>query len=449
MNTGELKKTKMNLATVCFIIFSFTATTCYGIEDLISWGGPGLTFLTLLIVPLVWALPMSLVSAELTSMYPKDGGLYAWVGKAFGSQAGFLAGWWYFICCVFSTSVFLVIAVSYIDTMMGGLGFMGRILISTAIVLIIAAINIKGLGAVGVSTIIFVLIALTPFAASIFLAAGKIQFNPFESFALPSGENTGTFASYGLIIGMWMYCGYEAIGSIAEELEGAYHLIPRGLFICLPLTAVIYIVPTMMGSAAIGHWPEWGAEAGPGIITYVEMGYRLGGNFLMWAFLVSAIFSSLTCYNSYIAAASRLPFVMSRDNLFFKSFAYISPKYGTPVVAIVITSLLNIFLSTQSFSVLVVMAMTLYFIPVVMFLLAAFVLRFKEPDNHRPYKIPGSRWFLFLLILPPIFAVGVAFWHMTEFEIIAGLIGLASGPVAYWILKWRYGGPQKEKSLEL
>lgn len=442
MVAAHLKKSKISIFTLCFVIFSYTATASYGIEDIVGWGGPALAFLILILVPIIWSMPMALVSAELTSMYPQDGGLYVWINKGMGEVAGFLAGWWYFLCSVVSCAVFLVIAISYIESMAGGFTPVVRILVSSAIVLAIAYINVKGIGAVGVSTIIFLVIALVPFFVMAVMGLGQLQFNPFENFSL-RGENAITlseFTSYGLILGMWMYCGYEAIGSLAEEIDGSYHLIPKGLFIVLPITAVIYLVPTLIAASAVGEWGSWGAEAGEGVITYVEMGYRIGGPILMGAFLVSALFSNLTCYNAYIASTSRFPFVMARDNLFFKSFANVSRKYGTPVWAIMVTSIINIFLSTHSFAGLLVMAMTLYFIPVVMFLISAYILRKKQPEAVRPYKVPGGDTFLLFLICFPIAMICVAFWNMTNYELISGVIGLATGPVAYICFKWKYGG---------
>ena len=447
MHDGQLKKTKISLLAVCAITYSYTASAAYGIEDIVGWGGPGLTFLILMIVPFIWAIPMALVSAELSSMYPETGGIYVWIKKGLGEIPGFLAGWWYFLCNAVATAVFLVLVVSYIESLVGEFSVPVRILVSSVIVLSIAWINIKGIGAVGASTVLFVIIALTPFIVATVMGLFQIQYNPFESFSPPvaEGEDMGSFTSYGLILAMWMFCGYEAIGSVAEEVEGAYRLIPKSIFICLPVAAFIYIVPTMVGAAAVGDWSNWGAEAGDGVITFVQMGYRIGGTPLMVAFLISAFFASLAMYNSYIAACSRFPFVMARDNLFFKFFAKIHPKYGTPAVAILITSLLNIFMSTQSFDTLLVMSMTLYFIPVALFMISALVLRFTKPGVNRPYKVPGGKFVLILFVISTTSLIGVAFWNMTDFELISGLIGLGTGIPAYIFFKLRYGGKSKDE----
>jgi len=450
MSEPQLKKSKVSLLAVCAIIYSYTASAAYGIEDIVGWGGPGLTFLVLIIVPFIWAIPLALVSAELSSMYPETGGLYVWIKKAMGEFAGFLGGWWYFLCNVVATAVFLVLIVSYISDLAGGFSTPTRILVSAAIVIIIAFINVKGIGAVGGSNVLFVIIALAPFVAAVVIGVFQIQYNPFESFSLPSseGESVGAVTSYGLILAMWMFCGYEAVGSVAEEIEGSYSLIPKGLFICLPVAAFIYIVPTMVGAAVVGDWNSWGAEAGEGVITFVEMGRRIGGNVLMVAFLFSAFFASLAMYNSYLAAVSRFPFVMARDNLFFKFFAKISPKYGTPAIAIVICSALNIFMSTQSFETLLTMSMALYFLPVVLYLVSALVLRITKPDVKRHYKVPGGIPLLALFILMPTALIGLAFFNMAKEELVLSVIGLATGPVVYIFFKLIYGGQKKKSPAE-
>ncbi len=443
MSETRLKQSKVSLLTLCAIIYAYTASAAYGIEDIVGWGGPGITFLVLIIVPFIWAIPMALVSAELSSMYPETGGLYVWIRNALGEAAGFLAGWWYFLCNVVATAVFLVLVVTYIGDRFGGFDLVTRIAVSAAIVVIIGWINVKGIGAVGVSNTLFVIIALAPFVIATIVGLFQIQYNPFESFSPPEGTDLGAFSSYGLILAMWMFCGYEAVGSVAEEVEGAYYLIPKGLFICLPVAAFIYIVPTMVGAAVVGDWANWGAEAGDGVVTFVEMGRRIGGTALEVAFLISAIFASLAMYNAYLAAASRFPFVMARDNLFFKSFAKISPKYGTPAIAIVVTSLLNIFLSVRSFGALLVMSMSLYFLPVVLFMVSALVMRYTKPDVPRPYQVPGGKALLTLFVISVTALIVVAFWNMTEEELLWGGIGLATGPVAYVIFKLVYGGLPK------
>jgi amino acid transporter len=64
----------------------------FGIEEMISASGPGLTLLMLIVLPFIWAGPQALVSAELGSAIPEAGGFYKWVQRGLGEFWAFQAG---------------------------------------------------------------------------------------------------------------------------------------------------------------------------------------------------------------------------------------------------------------------------------------------------------------------------------------------------------------------
>ena len=78
-----LKKTLTRTALV-FVMFFNTSGGAFTTEGLVGSVGPGLALLTLLIVPLIWSLPETLIVGELASMLPEEGGYYRWVRRAFG-----------------------------------------------------------------------------------------------------------------------------------------------------------------------------------------------------------------------------------------------------------------------------------------------------------------------------------------------------------------------------
>ena len=69
-----LKKRDIKVSTVVFMIFCLVAAGCYGIEEAIPGSGPGLTIVMLCVIPFVWALPLGMVSSELGSVRPQEGG---------------------------------------------------------------------------------------------------------------------------------------------------------------------------------------------------------------------------------------------------------------------------------------------------------------------------------------------------------------------------------------
>jgi hypothetical protein len=60
-----LKQYEMKTSTLVFMIFCLCAAGAYGIEEMIPTAGPGLTLSMLIVLPILWSIPMGLVSAEL------------------------------------------------------------------------------------------------------------------------------------------------------------------------------------------------------------------------------------------------------------------------------------------------------------------------------------------------------------------------------------------------
>ena len=88
----KLQRTLTSTALV-FVMFFNVSGGAYGTEGLAGAVGPGLALLTLLVVPLVWSLPETLIIGELASMLPEEGGYYRWVRRAFGEFWAFQNGW--------------------------------------------------------------------------------------------------------------------------------------------------------------------------------------------------------------------------------------------------------------------------------------------------------------------------------------------------------------------
>ena len=63
----------ITIAMMLFMIFSFCCGGAFGVEEMVSSGGPGLTLILLAILPFVWALPQALTAAELGSAIPYTG----------------------------------------------------------------------------------------------------------------------------------------------------------------------------------------------------------------------------------------------------------------------------------------------------------------------------------------------------------------------------------------
>lgn len=441
MSSG-VKKSAMKLSTVFFLMFCFIAGGAYGIEDMIGEAGPGMTILLLILLPIFWGGPYGLICAELGSIYPEEGGFYVWVREAMGEFWGFQCGWWYTIMSYVDTAVYLVLSVAYVEAFIE-LSPAAHYALIIGIAVLFTYINIKGIEAVGTSTVVLAIITLIPFLILTIMGFAKWRFNPISPFVAPGGSVLGSFG-LALVIGTWMYSGYESMSTLAGEIEDADRLIPKGLLLVMPFVAISYILPTIAGLAAAGQWTDWAAEEG---LSFVEIGGMVGGTPLLVIFVIGAVVANLAMYNDYVASSSRAPYVMAEDNLFPKIMNKIHPKYGTPYIAIysmtIITALLTML---GSFETLIVIDVFLYMFCLILIFISAIILRVKKPELHRPYKVPlGTKGFIVMTIFPIAVAVIALFTNGIEY-IIGGTIGAISGPIAYYFIKKKYGGLDKAKA---
>src|SRR5271154_2069204 len=87
----------------------------YGLEDIIGKAGYGRALLLLLLIPLVWSLPTSLMVGELASAIPEEGGYYEWVRRALGGFWGFQEAWLSLTASIFDMALYPVTFVLYLS----------------------------------------------------------------------------------------------------------------------------------------------------------------------------------------------------------------------------------------------------------------------------------------------------------------------------------------------
>ena len=439
---NELKRAEMKILTVFFMIFVLCSSGAYGIEDMISSSGPGMTLLLLIILPFFWSIPLGLISAELGSAIPEEGGFYKWVQRGLGEFWGFQSGWWYTLSILVDSAVYVVLAVGYFSNFIEILPLM-QWLVSLGLILIFTFINIKGIEVVGITSTIFSVAILIPFLISTIVGFVHWQWNPVVPF-IPEGETAFGSIGVGLAIGMWMYSGYEAMSTMAGEIRNPQKIIPKALLVAIPFIIAVYILPTISGIAAVGDWESWSTEGG---IDFVSVGAQLLGPAFGVIFLITAILSNIALYNGYLASGSRIPFAMAEDNLLPKFIGRIHPKFGTPVAAILIMAIVNVVLCIGTFENLVVIDVFMLMFAYILIFISAIVLRIKEPDMERPYKVPLKTGGLIAICVAPILIAVIALFTNGIEYIIGGVIGALTGPLAYWIFKKKYGGVPKAEVL--
>ena len=431
-----LKKHHMTTSTVVFMIFCLCAAGAYGIEDMIPAAGPGLTLVMLIVLPFVWSTPMGLVASELGSAIPEEGGFYKWVQRACGEFWGFQAGWWRTISIYFDNTIYVVLAGSYVASVVD-LTPIEEYLFKATMIVTFTYINLRGIKDVGaVSTAISILVMIA-FAMVAAFGFANWQSNPFEPF-IPPDQTLLQSIGAGIAIGIWMYSGYESMSTMAGELEDP-QVIPKATLITVPLIMAVYILPTMGGLASLGSWGEWASEGGLSYSDVVANHVPALGI----VFVLVAVFANFSLFNTYITSGSRGFFALAEDNLAPRALVKCSKERGVPYIAVLSLGAFSLVVCMFPFEVIVVVDVMLFISAYVLIFVSACILRIKEPDMERPFKIPLGTKGLIAMCVPPISIACLALFINGTDYFLGGMLALVSGPIAYFIFRRKYGGLTK------
>ena len=160
--------------------------------------------------------------------------------------------------------------------------------------------------------------------------------------------------------------------------------------------------------------------------------------------LMAAILSNLGLYAGYLAAGARPQFQMSRDRLLPRWLGATHQSWGTPWVAILLMGFVNAVLIKFNFDALITIDVFLLMFAYVLIYLTVVIMRYKEPDTPRTFRVPMPTWGLCIWVAFPIaIAIIALFVNGTDY-LIGGLVGVLTGPIAYLIFKNIYKGTTDE-----
>jgi amino acid transporter len=405
-------------------MFSYTTGGPFGLEDMVTTSGPGITLLYLLIIPLFWCIPVSLVSAELTTAMPVEGGFYRWTRAAFGDFWGFLAGWWNWSASFLLGGAYAVLFADYFVYYYPRMTWWEHYLLSLALIVLLTWINVRGIQMVGQVATALEIFIFVPILIMIVLGLRHWHFNPFHPWTVP---HQGTFQIFGvgLALGLWLYSGYEQLSTVAEEVENPQKAYPRALAFVVPLSIAAYFLPTVVGLGSAGHWDEWHTG------FFSDAARIIGGPGLGTWMAAAAMIGSVALLNSTILTTTRMPFAMAEDGYLPEALTRKHPRYGTPWLAILASAAIYALLAWKSLDKLISVYIWLRSATTVLTVLSAWRLRRSQPELPRSFVVPGGALGLVYVVAAPVLMAIVALLGGDRFATIGGAIAMLLGPMVY------------------
>lgn len=363
--------------------------------------------------------------AELATMLPKAGGSYNYIKRAFGDYAGFISGWFDYITNAIPPAFYCIVISEYCIILFPDLESHST---SIAIAFLIAftflhVSGVKNGSFIQQLTSIIKVVFFMALIVACFMYSG-VKINSFETNTplLEMGVIFGFFKSLQLIIGT--YDGWYSVCFFAEEDKNPSKNIPKSLYTGAVIVIVLYVV---LNIAFFHVLPVASLANSP--LAAADVAKVVFGNNGAIIVTVIAVFSLISILNAYMMIPARILFGLSRDGFFTEKGTAIN-KGGTPIVALLVSSLFSLLLILiGSFEVLFSFGT---FMSVIVWGLAYFSLiklRIKEPNLPRPYRSWGYPWLTLLVIAATLaLLIGFAYSDTKNFGIIL-IISLLSYPV--------------------
>jgi len=365
------------------------------------------------------ALCDGLVWAELGATMPQAGGSYAFLREIYGPERGgrlasFLYVWQ--LCCSAPLSIasgciglaqYAAFLFPRLHAPLAAAGpfahLQGTQLTAAAACILAIALLYRNVGAV--ARFAWVLWGAMMLAFGIILFAGFTHFHLALVCTLPAGAfhlNHAFFLSLGAatLLTTYDYWGYYNVCFLGEEIRNPGRNIPRAVLISIAAIAGLYLA---MNVSVLGAIPWQQIAAGSTgdnqlAVASFMVQHTIGAvaAHLLALLIVCAAFASVF---ALLLGFSRVPYVAALDGNFFRVFGRLHPRHGFPHIALLaLGGLATVFCFFSLAHVIMALVAIRILLQFVMQQVGVIVLRIRQPERPRPFRI----WFY---PLPPLLAL--------------------------------------------
>jgi basic amino acid/polyamine antiporter, APA family len=412
--------------------------------------GPGMMY-SFIIAAVVCALT-ALVYAEIASMVPVAGSAYTYSYAVLGEIIAWSVGWALILEYAVAASAVAVGWSGYANGFLNSIGLglptfltagpadtiklaSGEVvrggfnLIAFGISLLITGLLILGTTKSARFTAVLVLVKIAALTVFVILALPAVSSANFEPM-LPQGWGTplsgvGVLGAAASIF--FAYVGFDAVSTASEETINPNRNIPIGLIGSLAVCTIFYLLVSYAAIGAVGAQPggELSQSKEPLAFVLEKIGYPGVGKFVA----IAAIIALPSVILMMIYGQTRILFTMARDGLMPKAFAEIHPTYSTPHIVTMVTGVaVALFAAVFPVDKLADISNSGTLFAFFVVSLGVMILRFREPNRHRPFKTP------FAMVVCPLAMAGCAllFTSLGKYTLSLFFIWFAIGTVVYF-----------------
>jgi len=380
----------------------------------------------------VYALLGAISVAELGAMIPRSGGFYVFAQRALGNYAGFIVGWsdWMSTCA--TIALISMVVGEYTAVLFPAVANHEKP-VALIVTLFFALLHWRGVlwGSYtqNVTSLIKVL-AFLAFAIVALLHPPAAPTTAKVSLVVPVG-----FALFAAIVRalqgvLYTYDGWYGVCYFGGEVRNPKRDVTVSMFGGVLAVVVIYVLINLALLHVLGLARIAGDELAVGTTAGVLFG-AYGDRVIR----VLAIISMLSTINAYTLSAPRTLYAMSCDRLFTHHGTVVN-KGGTPTITLLISTVVAVlFIISGTFNQVLAVVAFFFVSYYTMAFISVIVLRRREPDLPRPYRVWGYPFTTLIVIAGSVaFLVGAV--AADQKNSLWALILLAISLPVYLIVKY-------------
>ncbi|XP_022159491.1 probable polyamine transporter At1g31830 isoform X2 [Momordica charantia] len=417
---------KLSVLPLVFLIFYEVSGGPFGVEDSVGAAGPLLALLGFLVFPFIWSIPEALITAEMGTMFPENGGYVVWVSSALGPFWGFQQGWMKWLSGVIDNALYPVLFLDYLESEIPALGGgFPRVAAVLALTVILTYMNYRGLTIVGWVAVVLGVFSILPFAVMGLVSIPNLRPDGWLVVNLRDVD-------WNLYLNtlFWNLNYWDSISTLAGEVDNPNKTLPKGLFYALILVVLGYFLPLLSGTGAIplnrDSWTDG---------YFSDVAKMIGGAWLSWWVQGAAAMSNMGMFVAEMSSDSFQLLGMAERGMLPEFFSKRS-RHGTPLIGILFSASGVVLLSWLSFQEIVAAENFLYCFGMILEFIAFVKLRIKHPAASRPYKIPVGTAGSILMCVPPTILICIVLALSTAKVMIVSLVAVAIGVMLHPGLKY-------------
>lgn len=360
--------------------------------------------------------------SELACAIPKAGGAFDYAHRALGKDLGFIAGIAQSVEFIFAPPAIAFAIGAYFNLFLPTLPVLA---IAIFAYVVFTALNVYGVKSAAMFELVITVLAVGELLLFAGLTLPHFEWSHLEQNALPNGWK-GIFAAIPFAI--WFFLAIEGVANVAEEAVNPQRTILIGFGSAI-LTLVILCLLTFNASVGVAGWEAIVYKADGTTSDSplpLALGYIVGDNNIFYHLLITVgLFGLIASFHGIILVAGRSTFEFGRVRYAPAFLGKVNSRFRTPANALLINMGIGVLaLLTGKTGDIITMsvfgALTLYIISMV----ALLRLRKKEPDLHRPFKVPLFPAFPYAaLVIASVSLVAMAIYNQQIAGIYCLLVG--------------------------